>query len=504
MKTVTKVFLKWRRTLFLSFILGFIVRLIPEVLFYPYLIGYDPIYYAWRIKSGVVWHHWSEMFSTWLFYAILIAIRSVTCWDLFVLLKFTAAFLFGLNASGIYYFATKALGWTIKKGLLAGVFFSLQIATLVLSSNFYRNMFGLGILLFALPLIKNGLKGRKRFFVFAVLSVLVVLSHEYSSVILFVVVLSLLAGYFWKRETKVNALNVLVAVSPALTLFLANFYFMTLSLPQYYIEKNVIRIHESKGNYHGVFFFLRNYLENYEDEQHSEFFNLASQVFSLFAGFYMLVLPFVSVGFFRDNVLDGWTTLLLVGSFGALLTPFFALDFWYRWMLMLVYPFTFYAVNGATKVLGMGHTAFDSTIGLMKKLKLVKIVMKLILILPFFLSLISAATAMQGRSVPLNDIEDAIKAIKWLNAEMDGGSVLITHSTFFNWARLYLDDEHTLIYFEDDVEGAVNTALQSFDEVYFIWWRKSINRHGFKVPDGFVSVFNSGRISVFMYNASGV
>jgi hypothetical protein len=465
------------------------------------VISHDPVYYAWRIKNGAIWHHWSEAFSTWLLYAILIALHTVTRWEPFALLKLMAALLFGLNASGICYFAHKALGWTPRKSLLAGVFFSLQIATLALSSNFYRNMLGLGILLFALPLVKDELRGMRRFLVFTLLSTLVVLSHEYGSVILFTVVLSLLASQFLNRETKKNALRVLVAVSPALTMFLAGFCLGV--TPMSHIGKNVIRIYEPKGNYPEALFFFRNYLESYGIEQHSAYINLASQVFLLFAGFYILVLPLVSTGVFRDNILNGWTALLLIGSFGALLMPLFALDFWYRWMLMLVYPLTFYAANGITKILRLSRTAI-STLRCVGQVKPLKIAVRLILILPFSAGLISAAAAMQGRSVPYSDVENTIKAMQWLNSRMDNGSVLVTHITFFNWARLYLDEKHTLIYFEDDVEKAVGVALQGFNDVYFVWWNESVDWHDFKVPNGFVSVFDSGRISVFMYNVSGV
>jgi len=278
---------------------------------------------------------------------------------------------------------------------------------------------------------------------------------------------------------------------------------MAFAVPNY-TERNVIRIYEPKGNYQGTLFFLRNYLESYEAEQYSEYVNLASQVSLLFARFYLPILPFVLAGFFKDDILNGWTILLLMGSFGVLLMPFFALNFWYRWMLMLVYPFTFYAVNGAATILRLSHIAFDSTMKWVKKLKPLKTVMKLILILPFSSGLISAVTAMQGRSVPLSDVEDTIKAMKWLNSQMEDHSVLITHITFFNWARLYLDDKHTLVYFEDDIEKAVDVALQGFNDVYFIWWSDSAAWHDFKVPEGFVSVFDSGRISVFAYNVSGV
>lgn len=497
-----KVVLGWSRPLFLSFIFGFVVRLIPELLSFPYPIGYDPIYYVWRIQSGVVWYHWSQVFSTWLLYAALIGLFNITRMDPFVLVKFTGALLFGFNACGIYYFATKALGWTNKKGLLAGAFFSLQIATLTLSSDYYRNMLGLGVLLFALPLIKDDFKSMRRFLIFVLLSVLVVFGHEYGSVILFAAGLGFLVNRFLKG-TKMNVLRRSMVIFPALALFLASFYLMVSPMP-YYVEKNVIWVYEPRGNYQGALFFLKNYLVVYETGQYYPMYlDLASQVFSLFAGLYIVVLPLILAGFFKDNVLGNWTALCLIGSFGALVMPFFALNFWYRWMLMLVYPFTFYAVNGITKILRSSRKGVNLNLRHVRGIKLWEKAVKLILILPFSLGLVFMATAMQGSAVPPRDVDDTMSAMQWLDSRMDDGSAVLTQVAFLNWARLCLDGRHTVIRFRDDFEGAINVALQhGCNDIYFVWWNENTGRFGLTVPNYFVSVFESGRISVFNHYSS--
>src|SRR4030066_505331 len=112
------------------------------------------------------------------------------------------------------------------------------MAALSFSSNFYRNMLGLGILLFALPLIKDEFKTPRRFLVFASLSVLVVFAHEYGSVVLFTVVLGFVVSRFLKR-TNVDVLRLSVAVLPALALFLVSVYFMVFPVSRH-IEPNVI------------------------------------------------------------------------------------------------------------------------------------------------------------------------------------------------------------------------------------------------------------------------
>jgi len=96
------------KALGLAFFAGFVIRLVPEVLSYPHPIGFDTVYYAWRIRSGVVWYNWSEFFSSWLLYGILVPVYSFVRGDPFVVLKAAAPLLFGLNACGVYYFAKRA------------------------------------------------------------------------------------------------------------------------------------------------------------------------------------------------------------------------------------------------------------------------------------------------------------------------------------------------------------------------------------------------------------
>jgi len=46
----------------------------------------------------------------------------------------------------------------------------------------------------------------------------------------------------------------------------------------------------------------------------------------------------------------------------------------------------------------------------------------------------------------------------------------------------------------------LDLARQSgFSRVYFVWWNESPSWFSLDVPGGFVSVFESGRLSVFEY-----
>jgi len=508
----------FRKGFILAFVLGFVVRLIPEVLSYPYPIGFDTIYYAARMKSGIVWYHWSSLFSTWLVYVILVSLYSMTQVDPFLLLKVVGPLLYGGSVAGIYYYAWKGLNWGVKKSLFASVFFAFQLASLGISWHFYRNLLGLMLFLFALPFFKKIEKGKELAFLSG-LSLLVVFGHEYASAAMFTVVLGLVANGFLKKEKM--PVRVLVAILPAFIVFMGSIYFRVFPVP-FHVETNIIRAGDSFSPHPAGLFFLVDYLSVVTPVQHyANYFELASHVVSLFALLYLVWLPLVSVGFFRDKVLDAWTVLLLVGAFGCLVVPFGALDYWHRWMLMLVYPFTFYAVNGAWKALKAKDTPVTSGLRWMgwikvSKKSVVRISGVTVLLGTLFMSwplisgkygLLGAPTTwkylpstMQSSSVPLQDTEGTVKAIEWLNGHVTDGSAVLVHDVFFYWTELYLDKNHVVILFTKNLEATLNVALENgYNSLYLIWWNEDIGWYGFRVPSNFVSLFESGRISVFVY-----
>ena len=101
--------------LFLAFLVGFAVRLIPELLSFPNPIGWDTIYYAYRVEEGVLFGFWDNVFSSWMIYAILMILGDLTHLAPFILLKIVASLLFGGASAGVYFVAWKNFNWNVTK-----------------------------------------------------------------------------------------------------------------------------------------------------------------------------------------------------------------------------------------------------------------------------------------------------------------------------------------------------------------------------------------------------
>lgn len=504
------------RALVACFAVGFLVRLVPEVLAFPNPIGFDTVYYAAVMKSGVVWSHWSSFFSSsWLLLALIVPFRSFLGVDPFSLLKVFGPALFGFNVAGVYWFARKALAWDVRLSVLAGGFFALQLASLRISWDLLRNTLGLGLLLFTMPFVSRF--GSKRGLVcFVLLSLLTVFAHEYAAVTLVAVVLGLVFWRFIKdKHLGMESKRLLLGFSPALAVFLVGIYLRIFPV-RYAVETNVISAGDAVNPRPFGLFFLVDYLRVRSTVDYYEgYWSLVLNVVVLFGLLYLPYLFLVWRGFFRHGVLSVWTGLLLVGSFGCLVVPFSALEYWHRWMFMLVYPFTFYAVNGLRGFMG-NYDGENSRLTIAVSGRKVKGMLLLTVLLggvylatPVLMSSVNvglfSVSAVNkffsfAPTVPYEDVDSVVEAMKWLDGNMDGSSCVVLQHAFLSRGQLYLDKSHTIVHFENDVNLAVDTAFEhGFTRVFFVWWNEPIGWYGITVPEGFVTLRDFCRISVYEF-----
>jgi hypothetical protein len=515
------VLLTASRALSACFAVGLFVRLIPELLAFPLPIGFDTVYYAFAMKSGVVWPNWSTFFtSTWLLSAFTVPLYSLSRVDPFLLLNIVAPLLYGLNVAGIYWFARKALGWNLRMGVLAGVFFAVQLASLRISWDLLENTLGLGILLFAFAYVKE-VDSKRGFALFASLSLLSVFAHEFAAVTLLVAVLGVVVWRLVKRRVFAESRRLMLGVLPALTVFLVGVY-LRLFPVHYVLGGNVIGANDFVTGQQGSgVFFLVNYLRVQTSvDYYASYWNLALSVGVLFGVLYLPYLFLVVKGFFKNTVLTFWTCLLLIGAFGCLVVPFCALEYWHRWMFMLVYPFTFYAVYGLSRIVPKLSQRRISLASLLSNKKAAAMVSLTLLLGIAYLAtpvlMIYASTSVPSASrtylyfstsptVPYQDVNSVVQAMGWLNGLMDTNSCVLLQHAFEFWGELYLDKSHAIVTFDSDVDLAVKTAsAHGYGRVYFVWWNTPIGWYNVSVPSSFVGLEDFGRISVYHYGGKGV
>lgn len=181
-------------------------------------------------------------------------------------------------------------------------------------------------------------------------------------------------------------------------------------------------------------------------------------------------------------------------------------------MFMLVYPFTFYAVNGLSKLLqggrvgGFSRKAVYGALGVTVLLGSVYLVTPLLMNTGqagvFALPYVSAHFC-SAPSVPYQDVEGLSQAVAWLDENMGDNACVLVNHVFVHWERLYLDDSRVTVQFWNDAGLALDDALdRGFGSVYLVWWNTDIGWYDVSVPNGFVPLRDFGRISVYEFTGA--
>ncbi|MGC9346443.1 MAG: hypothetical protein ACP5ER_06625, partial [Candidatus Bathyarchaeales archaeon] len=374
-------------------------------------------------------------------------------------------------------------------------------------------------LLFTLPFVKR-LDSKRGFACFVLFSLLTVFAHEYAAVTLLVVVFGLVFWRFVKGEGEGKHLRLVLAVLPALAVFVFGVYLRMFPI-RYMVETNVISAGDVVLAKAGGVFFLVNYLNvKTSVDYYASYLDLVLNVLVLFGLLYLPYLFLVLKGFFRHDVLNVWAGLLLVGSFSCLVFPFCALQYWHRWMFMLVYPFTFYAVNGLSWLLSGNNAGnFQLNMGFPSSKVKGMVLLTVLLGCAYLATPVLMSTVNVGvfsvpsvcryfscaPTVPYQDVDGVVEAMDWLNGSMSNDSCVVLHHAFLFWGKLYLDDSHMIVHFVNDVDVAVTTALEhGFRRVYFVWWNQPVGWYGITVPEYFVRMRDFCRISVYEFSSEVV
>ncbi|MCJ7720207.1 MAG: hypothetical protein MUO36_01940 [Candidatus Hadarchaeum sp.] len=477
-----------KRVMLLVFLIPFIIRLIPELLAGHYPIGYDTSQYA---SIAMLRNPNSISFSEGpLFQILLISIRTLTNVDAFILIKFMGAFLYGLLGLAVYYFARSYLGWKTKKSFVAVLFIVLYFVTLRISWDLFRNELGLIFLFFALPWLKK-LDSIRNCSIFATLSFLVVLSHPFVSAILFFIVIGLgLLNFMHSRNHK--TFKPILLVLPA-GIFFFICVFLSGILPTLTTNARVGFLEPTTGG-GGLLF---NYLLPNAWNPAGGYAALFGYVWILFIFSYALILFFVYKGFWREPVLGLWTIFLLVSSFSCIINPWGAIPYVDRWMFMLVFPFSFYAVNGLEKL----RKSFSLKI-FNKKITTTTAILTLFACLTgiYVASPIgvfqagpasrSIPSTMLQASINLDVIPSTIDALEVLNGQMDNNSCLVLEQRFSAWAMIYLNENVNMIVYPANTSAEDALAMASnrgFSEIYLLWYSGLENLDGYRFDKNYAN-----------------
>ena len=491
----------------LAFSLGAIYRAIPELLIPIYPAGFETIaYYAPEIiklrHEGILiaLKHLTNGLTFYLLMWIVVRLINVPT---FTILKIAGPILYGLLASSYMFFLKNGLSFDKKTSLMATfVCISLPIC-LRIGWDRFVNMSGLIPMFLALGLLGRKRKTTKQWCIIAFLLLLATLSRE----LIASVVLAALTGYsILTKEEKKNLIPILASYYAVFFImilpYLGIHYFSQderfLPLPNPAKETCPLPI---LVNYFPEGFSLNSYIK------------LCKRVLTLFTYAYAPTAPFLIKGTFRDRIIDFMLIWLLIGGIiNPLMFPFASIPYFQRWQTLLVFPFCAYLANSLNK---LGRARARLLKGLNNKLLILVVILYITLGSLYSSGLISLESEwtppnLVQSSIGIDQIDDCIACIKWLDNNAMSGACLIIEERFRGWVLIYMkrEDIKIAVYeapgtelgvdISNGFKRAYNEAIEAgFETIYFIWYS------GTRI-NGFDEVYSYGSIAVYQAESKSV
>jgi len=252
--------------------------------------------------------------------------------------------------------------------------------------------------------------------------------------------------------------------------------------------------------------FLRDYLLE-RPFRSGGWVSVALYVPLMFLACFSLLLPFAIFGFKRYGFLDALFAWLVFASFSVIAYPrAYPFAHFFRWILIMVFPMSIYAAEGALKLARRA--------GGRRALAVVLLLNAAVGVgyangLPYSSAGIPSPmmaympNRMTYSTIELDQIDDCRACITWLNAHAGNGSVLVVEQRFFAWALMWLDERMPIAVYRADTplnDVELGGVLSAYEHVYTIWyvsqapsWRDHTSLEIFRSDDIAVYEFSGGR-----------
>jgi hypothetical protein len=459
----------------------------------PFIVGFDTLGYyvphvlTWLRRGADFWEY---LATTPLFYAILLLLASLEV-PLTLSLKILPPLLHGSLSFVIYLYARKALKWTSKKSLFVALLATLYFVALRISWDMLRNEMGLIFLFIALIFLRKSEKRWENYVLLSLTLLLVAFTHLFVSVIMFFIVgVTIAQLYLNDKQSEMRRL--VLSFIPAALVFLLIVYANLAVSPNFIVISGFLG-RESEG-WLSLFGFA-----SYQE--------MSTDIFGFLLFCYLPLLPLVMLGFKKlENIqIKSWVLWILIAIFSPIISPNAFISGGYRWTLMLVFPFAFYAVEGFMRLNPSIYKLFFGAILTTLTLGFIAATPEGAFpyhgLFPYYIP-----SSMLQNTVSINDSEVTVGALRWFKTNMQNDAHLLVHDAFYGWALLELNETQLIPYGYDNPEKAAQEALRDgYNPVYLIWWTKGKGWHGQPtMPQSFIEVYQTGRIAIYLYNATSL
>jgi hypothetical protein len=443
----SRLFTNEKYTILVVFILCIALRAAPELIAYPYPIGYDVInYYIPTITNFEdKWDTVSKQYPLYVTFLYLISITTgLPAYSVVVAVIIVMTGIFGIS---LFYLGRNLLKLGISHSAYIAIFAIVQLAVLRTTWDFHRDIFALTIMMFVFSLLIRKNAGWKPLALILVLTTLTVAADRMVGALFSI---SLVVYAIVTRRREVALIGIL-----AIGMFCA----LTLSTQSTPDIKTITSTEIPQNN-----------------SELKEFYNPANLLI-FFVVINGLVVAAAAIGFLnmKNTLLKIPLLVCLMGSFSWLAFPenrYLLADRWIILAGIFLSVFAGYGmlhlirnlkkrfiiagfILGAFAVLGVSYaviphhsaSALYGIIGLHSRN------------LP--------PVTMQFNSIDVEDNDDLLSTIAWINKNTEQDALIVGESHLRGFMELYLEDNRTY-HFSEDPQTFAETLMNRGQQVYLI------------------------------------
>jgi hypothetical protein len=465
----------------------------------PYLVGFDTT--AHYVPTTLQWLNgnvtlWGFVATAPMLYLATTALTLVSG-SVIIALKILPSMLLGFLGLSIYIYANRGLSWSPKKSLIPALVGTLYFVALRVSWDALREEIAIIFLFLVLTAITY-LVGKKlswkHYLLFSVALGAIVLSNQVVAVLALGIVLFTVI-YKFLRESRVNALRLIVFSLPAVAFFLAVFY-LSPAVPEYRL---IFGFPSTPDGWLALFGY-----SSYPAMLWSE------AVFVLYCFLLLVPLAVLSIKHFKNFQMQSWIVLIFLAAFVPMVSPSGL-----RLIMLLVYPLVFYAVDGLSVLKNVRWPRFGKTVlgAGMAYLAAITVILSVGFMVmpaetpfPYFSAgglnshIYQIPSSMLQNSVPISDCQGVEDAVQWVKGHMDQNSLLLSHRAFYGWELSAINAGQVLLYEYDNPAQVAGNLTGTYSNVFLIWWVDGKGWYGLPtVPSVFHEVYHSGNIAVYTY-----
>jgi hypothetical protein len=447
---IGRPYLNKRLGILVVFSVGCLLRLVPEVVAYPYPIGYDVINYYIPVISNFE-ENWPSISKQFPFYAyILYLVNTNLGLDPQTTVTTISIITFGFFAVSIFGIGVRLLKLPTNYGILFVAFIIFQIAVLRTAWDLHKDIFALTTMFFAfslLPVVKRSVNLNVILLVISLCVITAIADRMVGILFIFSLII-----YSILNRSRMILLYVFAAIGLAISMIPVTQYFSNLNMIT--LSTETIASTSTPESYTPLNLFV---------------------IFVVING---LLIPLAIMGFIRikENLLKISLLVTIAGTFTWIVFPYsegLAADRWTILCGIFLSIFAAYAIVNfiqskvrLTKTIAYSIFAFFIIIGLMyavlpydKPLLLHWIAREN---LQYYIPL-----TMQFNSIDVKNNDDLLSAILWINDNTDTNAIIVGEKHLTGWMEIGLKDNRTY-QSASDIEQLIEHVSPKYDSGYLI------------------------------------